>query len=150
MKARSAGFTIRLIDGNSIGITPLEQLTQTQRQWLSEHRDDVVAELLSEAANEVVKTPVSIHWQAFMDECILLGAASDEVTSLLSQQDIADLCEEPADKLPLHARTIVDAIKRQRPADEPETCNVKTFKPTPRKALYNIPVLQPNRSPTLG
>jgi hypothetical protein len=78
MKARSAGFTIRLIDGNSIGITPLEQLTQTQRQWLSEHRDDVVAELLSEAANEVVKTPVSIHWQAFMDECRI--RRSDEPT----------------------------------------------------------------------
>jgi hypothetical protein len=43
-RIESAGFTLDLADGN-LAISPASQLTDSQRQWIRDHRDELVAAL---------------------------------------------------------------------------------------------------------
>jgi hypothetical protein len=45
-RIESAGFTLDLADGN-LAISPASQLTDSQRQWIRDHRDELVAALRS-------------------------------------------------------------------------------------------------------
>jgi len=53
------------------------------------------------------------RWLQFVDMAVQFGADSADVNSEFTDTDIADLITEPDSKLPLHARTIADAIKRE-------------------------------------
>ncbi len=113
----AAGFLVELVPPDMIGITPVERLSDAQRQWITTHRDTLLAEL--KAANDSTLT-----WQVFIDCCVDLGASADEVAAMFRQQDVDDVCTVPASQIHLHASTIVEAIKRKRPHDEPVTGKV--------------------------
>lgn len=61
-----------------------------------------------------LKDPLA--WSKFMMMCTSQGVTTAEVTAMFSDADKADLIEEPEHKLPLHAKTIVNAIKAKRKA----------------------------------
>jgi len=106
-RLKAAGFTVRFVPPNSIGITPIERLTDIQRQWIKSNRSLLLAELTG--ANEPDR------WQHFIDLCAGQGVNTAEVERMFHQQDKADVLEAvPDSELPLHAKTIADAIKRKR------------------------------------
>jgi len=55
-----------------------------------------------------------LRWPRFVALSVARGVTENEVQAMFSEQDIDDLCEEPDSQLPLHAATIVGAIKRSR------------------------------------
>jgi hypothetical protein len=125
---RSKGFQIRLAD-DKIGITPFANLTETQRSWISEHRDTVLDELREESANESANIDVDLgsdRWQSFVDLAVEYGVTPEEVVAEFSGQDISDLLEEPDVKLPLHAKTIADVVQRNRLATQVGHLKTKT------------------------
>lgn len=139
-KAREAGFVVRLVDGDKIGITPIERLTDTQKRWLSANRDDVLAELRGESANEPSNVDINLgrRWEFFVSLAIQHDVTADEVSARFTPDDIADLVAQPDNRLPLHAKTIADAVKRSR--TRPEDINYQiTHSDTPEliRAIHN-------------
>jgi hypothetical protein len=106
-RLREAGFQVRLLDADRIGITPAEHLTERQRQWVIANRAQLLDELIH-AAND------PDDWQHFVSLVVGYECTAAEVEAMFTTQDKVDLLEEPRDKLPLHAKTITDAIKRKR------------------------------------
>lgn len=119
---RAAGFQLRLID-NQIGITPVESLSDYQRSWITQHRNDLLSELWQEAANEAANVDIdrsTDRWQLFIGLAVKYRVTSAEVAAEFNEQDISNLLEEPDEKLPSHAKTIADVIHRNRLAAQIE------------------------------
>lgn len=55
-----------------------------------------------------------IRWPRFVALCTAHDVTESEVRAIFTEQDIADLCEEPDGQLPKHAASIVGAAKRAR------------------------------------
>lgn len=116
-KIADAGFVVELVPPDQLDIAPASKLSDAQLQWVRDNKTLLLAEL--QAANDKPTT-----WPAFVDECIRQGVTADEVGALFRPPDIDDLCNTvPVSEIPLHAQTIVHAIKVQRrlkPKEPPE------------------------------
>lgn len=103
-----AGFVVEFVPPDQLDIAPASRLSGTQLQWVCDNKTQLMAEL--QTAND---TPTT--WQAFVDECTRQGATADEVAAMFRQSDTDDFCAAVSlSTMPLHARTIVDAIKVRR------------------------------------
>ncbi|MGQ7844870.1 hypothetical protein ACUNV4_10355 [Granulosicoccus sp. 3-233] len=117
-KIRESGFKVRLVPPDHIGITPIESLTNEQRHWIVLHRNDVLSELRKEAANQKTGIAADTRWLSFVSMAIAHGVTRCEVAAQFTHEDIADLLEEPDDKLAAHALTVAQSIKcRHRPTE---------------------------------
>jgi hypothetical protein len=103
----AAGFHVDLVPPDGIGITPTERLTDLQRRWVIANRSQLLNELI-QAAND------SDDWHHSVNLVVSHDCTVADVEAMFTEQDKADLVEEPEHKLPLHAKTIADAIKRKR------------------------------------
>lgn len=59
-RIRNAGFKVRLLNNDDIGITPITSLTEVQRRWIITYKPALIAELKSEVANEP-KSAFNVH-----------------------------------------------------------------------------------------
>ena len=117
-RLRQAGFRVRLLGGEKIGIKPIEHLTDTQRAWISARRDSLITELKQESANNAINGNIGLEpdrWAGFVALATAHGVTADEVARKLTKQYIGDLLTVADANLPMHAKTIADAIifKRQ-------------------------------------
>lgn len=92
MRIKSAGFTLSLTGSGGIYIEPSSKLTDIQRNYLRDHKAEIVAELQALAANDESKTntiPPMESWQ--------VRAISAWVRSLGGSE--AEIAEETAETL---------------------------------------------------
>lgn len=109
-RIESAGFTLDLADGN-LAISPASQLTDSQRQWIRDHRDELVAALRADqtlldasgghdlgVANDADVLPARLIDAASRVCREIHGDNDDQVQVMLD-----DLRDQPDDWAALHA-----------------------------------------------
>lgn len=104
-KIRRQGFILRPAN-DDLYVEPIDALSEAQRRWLIDNKRQILADLSAE------------RWQLFVSLCIEHDVSADEVQARFKPDDKIDLVAEPDDKLPLHAKTIADDIKRTRTPQE--------------------------------
>ena len=88
-KIKDAGFTLSLTDTGNLKIAPFSKLTPEQREFLTQHKSQIIAELQSEAANdskptEVITYPrLVICWTPAGNPMAVLAKDAEHETFLL-------------------------------------------------------------------
>ena len=75
--------------------------------------DEILNGDFFEAGNHSASV-VPYNWTLFVGHCSKLGVTEDELLADFTQQDIIDLANEPAEKLPLFAKTIAKSYGHKR------------------------------------